>query len=355
MVTMDANVSSRMNLLRILLISGIVFVHIPYNGKSSAFPDTFFLDWVRVFLGESLFRVGVPCLSAISGYLLFRRGLAGFGYWNTLRTKAKTVVLPFLLWSSSFSLLVYTAQQYGFGFGYLPDTIHASPREWLSMIFAAEAMPVNIPLYFLRDLMLCILLSPLLAFLVRRYPRATLLTLLAYAVLPLPGGIFLKKSIVFGFSAGACLGLHRIDIKILDPYARPIAITFLLVSLLLSVGLYYTGPEIPRWLYIARSLLAISGILGSWAISQLLVHTSLGQRLERASGLSFWIFCGHYPLLMLLWMMWNRTGLIYYPLFYFTAPFIAIAALVTSYNLMHRVAPDLLAVLTGNRAGQKSE
>ncbi len=119
------------------------------------------VGWLRVFLGESLFRIGVPCLSAISGYLLFRRGLADFDYWKTLKTKARTVLLPFLIWSGSFFVVVYAIQRQGLGFGYLLDTINATPRQWLSMAFAIEATPVNLPLYFLRDLMLCILLSPL--------------------------------------------------------------------------------------------------------------------------------------------------------------------------------------------------
>lgn len=351
---MDANVSSRINLMRILLISGIVFVHVPYSPQWSPFLDSYgFLNWIRVFLGESLFRVGVPCLSAISGYLLFRRGLKGFDYWKTLKTKARTVLLPFLLWSGSFFLLVYAVQQRGIGFGYLPDTVHATPREWLSMALALEAMPINLPLYFLRDLVLCILLSPLLALLVSRYPRLTLLALLAYAVLPLPNGIFLKKSILFGFSAGIYASLHRVDIKMLDPYARPIALAFLATTIVLAVGLYHTGPDFPLWLDMALRLVCLAGVVGSWAVSALLVRTSLGSRLSRGGGLSFWIFCAHYPLLVLFWMIWNRTGLTYYPLFYFAAPLVTVAILVASYGLMQRVAPDLLGVLTGSRTGKK--
>lgn len=353
-MSMDANVSARINLMRILLISGIVFVHVPYNPQWSPFLGNYgMLDWIRVFLGESLFRIGVPCLSAISGYLLFRRGLAGFDYWKTLKTKARTVLLPFLIWSGSFFVVVYAIQYQGLGFGYLPDTISATPRQWLSMAFALEATPVNLPLYFLRDLMLCVLLSPILALLVSRYPHVTLLALLAYAILPLPNGIFLKKSILFGFSAGIYASLHGVNIKALDRYAAPIAAGFLAIAVAIAVGLYYTGPDFPLWLDMALRLTSIAGIIGSWAISQLLVRTRLGGRLGRGSGLSFWIFCGHYPLLVLFWMIWNRTGLSYYPLFYFTAPLVAIAILVASHNLVQRLAPDLLAVLTGSRTGAK--
>lgn len=80
---MDANVSSRIDLMRILLISSIVFAHIPYKPQSSPLLGTYgFVNWLRVFLCEGLIRIGVPCLGAISGYLLFRRGVANFAHWK---------------------------------------------------------------------------------------------------------------------------------------------------------------------------------------------------------------------------------------------------------------------------------
>lgn len=347
---MDANISSRINLMRIVLISGIVFVHVPHDPQTSPFLGTYgFWDWMRVFLGDSLFRVGVPCLSAISGYLLFRRGLDTFDYRKTLRTKARTVLLPFLLWNFAFLSLVYLAQSQNIGFGYLPDVVNASPRDWLSLAFALEGLPINVPLYFLRDLLLCILLSPVLGWLIKRYPLQTLGLLLAYAVLPVPNGIFLKKSILFGFSTGIYLSLHRFDVKRLDPYARSITAVFLAAALALSIILYQTGPEFPVWVDMLRSLTALSGIIGSWAVSALIARTRFGERLAGAGGLSFWIFCAHYPLLILFWMVWNRVEINDYRLFYFATPFLTIALLVVAHGFSKRVAPGFTAVLTGSR------
>ena len=347
-VDMNANVSSRINLMRIVLISGIVFVHVPYDPANSPFLGTYgMIDWLRVFLGDSLFRVGVPCLSAISGYLLFRKG--GFDYARTLRSKASTVLLPFLLWNLGFLAFVALAQTRGMGFGYLPDVIHASLRELASLAFAVEAWPINLPLYFLRDLLLCLILSPLIAFLVQRYPRATLVVFLLYAVLPVPNLIFLKKSILFGFSVGIGVALHKVDLAAVDRHAKAILLAVLSATVLLSVALYLTGPEFPLWLDMTRSLIALTGIFGSWALSSLLVQTRLGQRLSRGGGLSFWIFCGHYPLLIVFWMVWNRIGTASYPLFYVLAPIAAIALLVATHAIAQAFFPRLHSVLTGNR------
>ncbi|WP_281374056.1 acyltransferase family protein [Mycoplana rhizolycopersici] len=353
-VEMNAGVSSRINLMRIVLISGIVFVHVPYDPANSPFlGENGLIDWLRVFLGDSLFRVGVPCLSAISGYLLFRRGLDGFSYGKTLRTKAATVLVPFLLWNLSFLAFVFLAQQNKIGFGYLPDVVNATPREAVTLAFALEGWPINLPLYFLRDLLLCLILSPVLAVLVMRYPRVTLLAFLAYAVLPVPNGIFLKKSILFGFSTGIAVALHRVDASAIDRNAGRIVAAVLAAALLLSIALYAIGPEFPVWLDMLRALTALSGIVGAWALSELLLRTRLGAGLSKGGGLSFWIFCAHYPLLVGFWIVWNRAGIDHFAVFYFTAPLLTIAILVISHAIAQRSFPTLHALLTGSRAGRK--
>ncbi|HEV7322586.1 MAG TPA: acyltransferase [Ensifer sp.] len=338
--------------MRIVLISGIVFVHVPYDPATSPYAANYGgFDWLRVFLGDSLFRVGVPCLSVISGYLLFRRGLDSFDYRKTLTTKARTVLLPFLIWNFAFLLSVFIAQSNEMSTGYLPDVAHANLREWLNLAFALDGMPINLPLYFLRDLLLCIVLSPVLAWLIRRYPAQTLAVLLAYVVLPFPSGVFLKKSILFGFSAGIYLSLHDVDIRRFDRFAWPIVVALIICTLLLSLLLYRYGPNFPIWLEMLRGLTALFGIAGSWAVSALLVRTRAGASLSRGSGLSFWIFCTHFPLLILLWMIWNRTGVGYYPAFYCTVPFIVIASLAFAYSLSRRWLPNFTALLTGSRTG----
>ncbi|WP_432430839.1 acyltransferase family protein [Shinella zoogloeoides] len=350
----DATVSARINMMRIVLITGIIFVHVPYDPATSPYAGTFGgLDWLRVFLADSLFRIGVPCLSAISGYLLFHRGIEAFDYRRTLRTKASTILLPFLLWNTAFLALVYLAQSRGIGFGYLPDVVNATPRELMNLGLAVESWPIDIPLYFLRDLLLCLVLSPLIALAVLRYPRIALALMLAYAVLPLPNGIFLKKSILFGFSFGVAMALHRIDIRRMDRFALPVTLAVLAMALGLSAALYAYGPDFPAWLDMLRGLAAIAGIFGAWALSALLIRTRAGKALARLGGLSFWIFCGHYPLLVLFWMIWNRLGIAHYPLFYAASPVLALAILVSTHAATRRFAPALHAILTGRRTGQR--
>jgi succinoglycan biosynthesis protein ExoH len=357
-LTVDQNISSRINLMRILLISGIVFVHVPYNPATSPFIGAFGLfDWLRVFLGDSFFRIGVPCLSAISGYLLFQRGMPAFNYGKVLKSKGKTVLLPFLLWNLSLFLLVLLIQKAGIGIGYFPDLWQSSLRELFSHAFAAEAFPVNLPLYFLRDLMVCVMLSPILAFLVLRAPMVTCALLFVLAVLPdVTIGIVLKKSILFSFTFGIFLALHRIDTKALDRHAAAGVVLTIAAAALLSVGLYWTGPSFQFVLDLARNTLSILGAIGFWLLSALLIQTQVGRKLAGTGSLSFWIFCAHYPLLVVLWMVWNRVSgedPTLYPYFYVGAIAVTFISLTLTNRIVSSVTPAVYQVLTGSRGRKK--
>lgn len=355
-LTVDQNISARINLMRILLICGIVFVHVPYDADASPFvgPDSPF-DWLRVYLGESLFRIGVPCLSAISGYLLFQKGYESFNYSRVLSSKSRTVLLPFMIWNFALILFVLAVQSVGMGIGYFPDLWHASATDWLDYVFAFSDFPVNLPLYFLRDLLLCILLSPVLVFLVRKAPSMTLGVLFAFAVFPmLDTVIFLKNSILFSFTLGIAAAIHKLDLKVLDKYA-PLAFAVLLfTSFALSLGLLKQGPDYPTGLHVSRNLLAVAGALLVWILSAPLIRTRAGQALSKTGTLSFWTFCAHYPLLVVLWMFWNRyADASLYPVFYIGAVLVTFTVIVASHRIVKRYFPVVYNILTGSR-GKKS-
>ncbi|MET3584143.1 succinoglycan biosynthesis protein ExoH [Pseudorhizobium tarimense] len=355
-MAVDQNLSSRINLMRILLIGGIVFVHVPFNDETSPFLGTFgAFDWLRVFLGESLFRIGVPCLSAISGYLLFRRGVSNFQFAPVVLSKLNTVLLPFLLWNLGLLLLVLLMQQAQIGIGYFPDMANSGPAEMADHAFALQGYPVNLPLYFLRDLLVCILLSPILAALVHRAPWLTCGSLFLLAILPyVTIGLVLKKSILFSFALGIAVAIHGLDAKALDRHAAAGVVVVLLAAIVLAAGLYWTGPAFPYWLELAQNTLSIVGALGFWLLSALLIRSALGQKLAQTGSLSFWVFCAHYPLLVGLWMVWNRVGSAdAYPFFYVGALIVTFTVLVTSNAMINRLLPTVYKVLTGSRGRRR--
>jgi succinoglycan biosynthesis protein ExoH len=343
--------------MRILLICGIVFVHVPHDPVTGPFVGANgWFDWLRVFLGDSLFRIGVPCLSMISGYLLLRKGFASFDYRKIVASKAMTVFLPFLLWNLGLFCVALALQRIDITIGYLPDLWGSSFRDLLTFGLAAEGLPINVPLYFLRDLFVCILLSPVLLFLLRRAAIPTLAVLFLLAVIPeLDLVIVIKRSILFSFALGMHLALRQADLKALDRFALPGSIATLVAALALSVVMYWTGPEAPWGVDLARNLLSIVGALGVWMLSSIAIRSALGKRLAATGSLSFWVFCVHYPLLVMMWMVWNRVGSVdAYPAFYFGSVVLALVIAVISNAVIMRFVPPLYQLLTGSR-GRKDK
>ncbi len=337
--------------MRIVLISGIVFVHIPFDTDSSPFHGAYGLfDWLRVFLRDSLFRVGVPCLSAISGYLLFRHGSASLDYGKTVRRKAKTVLLPFLLWNSVFFLFVLILQNRGIGDGYIPDLTSASPRMLATLLFAVEGTPIDLPLYFLRDLFVCILL----------------LAAAGDADPPLSAadaGMSVTACSTAGVTWHRAQKLHPLQLQLRDlsqpssyrpDYHRPIRSSrqpqpFSYSRCFWRPHAILTGPELPAWLEFSRDLMVLAGIPGFWALSAILIKSRLARRLAGTGSLSFWIFCAHYPLLFCLFVLWNRSGEDLYPVFYLLAAAITLTVLPLTNGLARSALPSFCNLLTGSR------
>lgn len=347
-------ISARIETLRIFLILGIVAVHIPHDDATSPYgeyPGLF--DWFMVFLQDGAFRAGVPCLSVISGYLLFRSG-TDFNYLTLLKSKFRTVVIPFLIFNIILLPVVFIAQELGFAKLAFPAIADASLRTMLNLLFAFSDKPLNFSLYFLRDLIVCFIMAPIIGLFVKRAPIPTLIVLACVAALSINLRIFLRADILFSFSLGAAIAIHHLNPKCLDRYAPLLMVSFLvLMALLTTSGLVPYLPEHrPMSVVIAGKLLNFVGIAAFWSMSSLILRSPLGNQIAQAGRYSFWIFCCHAPVLLACFMIWLRIGLPAdaYPIFFVLAFCVAVSILVVAYQILDMTCPALLQLLTGKRA-----
>lgn len=140
--------------------------------------DRFFQEWTTSWL----LRVGLPVLSAISGYLMLWGWQQSWSFYaRKIRRRIQSLLIPFLS-VSLLTVLTYACIQAlpGTAGFFEPPLI----RDWsLAELWNRLIInPLNYPLYFLRDLFLVALLAPLLAWLLRS-PALALPTLLALFLL----------------------------------------------------------------------------------------------------------------------------------------------------------------------------
>jgi len=144
-------------------------------------------------------------------------------------------------------------------------------------------------------------------------------------------------------------------LKALDRFA-PVGVFLLLAaSALLATAIFFTGPSLPDWVQLFRNALAIVGALGFWLLSAPLIKTQLGQRLAKTGSLSFWIFCAHYPLLVFFWILWGKSDLSFYPLFFVLSFALLFPFLTFSNGLCRKNFPRLYAILTGGRTKRSAK
>lgn len=155
-------------ILRFPLIILVLCIHsktiVYYNA-----PDT--TATLEVFFSEYLSLGAVPTFFFISGYLFFRNGFSLELYKRKLKSRVKSLLIPYILWSLiAFAIL---------SIKYLPvfasyfENLHKNPYDLnlflMSFVdrpvpdgFTTNHTPLLYPLWYVRDLILLVILSPLI-------------------------------------------------------------------------------------------------------------------------------------------------------------------------------------------------
>ena len=178
--------SNRITALRFLLSVLVVFIHNNYtvNSISEAvsngspeicFNPGFISTWVQLIISQGLATCAVPLFFMFSAYLQARKSDR---YIVLLRKKFKTLFIPYVLWIGLyivFSLIMKTVLLK------LRPSIISNPDstmlnwtivEWIHQVFGYG--PTRVPaaaaqFWFVRDLLILVLVSPIIKFLITRY------------------------------------------------------------------------------------------------------------------------------------------------------------------------------------------
>lgn len=301
----------------------------------------------------------VPLFFLFSGYLFFRDAEPmREGLWREkLGRRGHTLLLPYLLWN----LLTLIALAFGeYLFGGLQNGHHLAVSEysfgdWLSAFWItakSSYSPICPPLWYMRDLMLVMLLAVPLYPLLKRtgfllpalFGAAWVATSYNYA--PINGFSLIA---LFFFLLGASFAVRRVSFAPLFASLRwPATVGYLL---LLALLFFFGGYG--DWVGSLFNLSVIFGIvaLGGW-VTRLLERSKHSAPTSWAA-LSFFIYAAHYYLLLLLMRLSLR---LLHPesdwallLLYLALPLTTALLLTAIYRLLHRLTPSLLALLTGSR------
>ena len=350
--------STVLDILRFPMIVLVLFMHVvPIS--ANAIPHEF--SWESLYLFTTEFvahnfgRIAVPIFFLISGYLFFLKAPKQYDsqfFADQWRKRISTLLVPYVLWN----LLKYAAIA---SKGYLMQKAgFSSDGDWgyfqsldLYHIFYS---PLNEPLWYLRDLICMVIISPLFYLLLRYAKHLGMLLLTVWYLSALEIGISgFSLTAIFYFGLGAFYSICRRDM--LKDFTRLKVFPLIISVLIISIGTIWdnTGTTKEYWLRPALIL----GVVGSFALADRLIQTQEGFKnlCLKMAGNVFFIYAVH-EIYIKNWLngffsripMMDHYAVKYVG--YFIQPLILLAVSLLLNYLVKRYLPKVYAVLTGGRA-----
>lgn len=308
-------------------------------------------------VGYGISRGAVAFFFILSGFLFFRN-FDFSRYIPKLRSRVRTLLIPYVLWSAI-----------GLGFVWILQSI-PSLTEYFSALYTGVVTGqtpvyyiqtianhgVSFQLWFLSDLMLYTLLAPLVYVIVRYTSVFIVLPLVVmwFLQILLPpflaplyrGGVF--------YIVGAFFALHPITIP--KENVRSVAVFALVSSLLiLFVKTCVAFGILPTlWLTLSHldNMTIIMGIAAIWFVYDAIPTKNLSSWMTLVTPFTFFIYVSHEPLLEILKRigvdLMGRSDGAMLALYIFTVGLSLCLTIWLGY-ILRRFLPSVFRVLTGGR------
>ncbi len=364
-MTNDELQSKTIAFLRFPLIVGVVLIHcyykeLPIGGVKVPVMDEYpIYKLIADLFSQVLARTAVPLFFLISGYLFFYKSSFSWPmYGSKLRKRAQTLLLPYLFWNGALvglHLLIELLFPSVLA-GEVKPVLDYGWCDWWDIFWAREPsepggmpMPINYPLWFIRDLMVLVVFSPLVYAMVR-YLRQYALALLGFLWLIYDGASTpgLSPNAWFFFSLGAFYSVHRRNFVVeMRPLLRGAALLYVVLALadLLSKEL--------GWNVYVHNVGILVGCVFAISLSAYGLEKALWRTNSFLEGASFFVFASHvivqiFIYRLILWFFrssaeWAIIGI------YFGVALGAILICLAFYAMLRRFLPRLLSAITGGR------
>lgn len=345
--------SLRLQLLRFPLIIGVVFIHaytlitdssavVAGAGPANAF--------IQTLISQELARCAVPLFFLMSGYLFFVGAEWSIEkYKSKIRSRVGTLLIPFLFWNILIVLLFAAAQSHPktsvFFSGKMMLIRDYGIADYINAIFGINRFPASYQFWFIRDLMVLALLTPLIHLLLKKIPAVFLAVLLALWFVSF--GDNTSESALF-FTFGAWAGITQKRLFALDQHAKWFLPVYLVIVVTNSA---FPDAQVYPYLHKIGILLGMPVFLSlTKAISN---TTGLKNALVALGSASFFVFAAHEPLLTLLRKIAYKVLQTQHGekilLIYFVSVIVTVLVCVGMFFLLNRVVPRFTKVIAGGR------
>jgi succinoglycan biosynthesis protein ExoH len=359
-----AQLSQIISFSRITLIVGLVFLHYekfpnsritPFRGMDTeAFQAATFVNSFILFF----FFAVVPLLSMISGWLFFSfLNNARSELTSRMTRRFKSLYLPLALWNLLYLAILWSVYQLNRVSPILQDINidfnKAGLLEYFNAVFAVTDRPIGFQFWFVRDLFMTVLVSPLLFLMLTRVPLVGAVILGAGWLVGFDFWIFFRSDVVFFFYIGGLLRMHKAPLEISGRMTICLLLAYVaLVALRTAAPYAIEDPQHGLTDVFTRGMRLV-GVLACWGIFQKVALTEFGAWVARFGGFAFFLHAAHFPLLaavkLLLWHLVPVENQVWMLVHYAISVLITVAVGVGIGMALARLAPGQFAFLNGGR------
>ena len=190
---------NKIDLIRIILTIGIVSLHATITDLATSTAAFDLITKVVIIVT----KVCVPVFFVMSGYLYFRNtpeDPSSEWFWKKLRSRFFSLFIPYII-ANCIALVVYYSTMKVFPSmisGFLGDN-------WKDPVFVFWKGPVNLSLWFIRELIKVTILTPVIFLIVKHFRWWGVIILGLLLVLKI------GPAPLFYYSAGSCLAVWKIN------------------------------------------------------------------------------------------------------------------------------------------------
>lgn len=366
-MTNDILQSNTISFLRFPLIVGVVLIHSQFDGMEingislvgqGSFPV---YEYFSCFFSNILSRIAVPLFYFISGFLFFYKtdSFIHKVYCQKLKKRINSLLVPYILWNILVVIFFWLSQTF---FTHLMSgqgklIVDYTFADWLWVFWNTgkvnsvmnSGFPICYQFWFIRDLIVVVLFSPVIYLCVKMFKYYVVLCLGIFWFFDLWFSVVgISITAIFFFSAGAFFSIYKKNfVVMMKPFLFYALITYIAIVVM---ELYFKDKF---WCVYLHNIGILVGIIGITAISAYFIEKNCWRVNSFLSESSFFIFAFHaLPLVFVKKIFFKYvqpSSDLSILVLYFLCPVIIILTGLLFYSLLKRCLPKITALITGGR------
>lgn len=184
--------SKRITALRFLLAVLVIFIHNNLTANDAInyyhldFVEPVFITWIKLFICTIIGSAAVPLFYVFAGYLQCRKNDS---YGILLKKRTRSLLLPYVLWTLLAVFMYFVGQSIP-GLSFFMNNENNIVREWgvkdwfnlfwIHWTNEPAGHPFVTQFWFLRNLIILVIFSPVIKFLIKKIPSSLFVILFLY-------------------------------------------------------------------------------------------------------------------------------------------------------------------------------